>query len=155
MTDTAVSKPSVAAWKKAKLHEVVLPSSYKVTIKIPDLSSMIETGQLPQTLLDTAVKAAKGEITAEQEQTPEMAAKEREFKELVCVAALVEPKITVADVGDLPVEDLDMIVEFACRQREFDAEGNHLSGLHLSEQFRRFRRIAELYEDVEGLQGSE
>lgn len=149
---------TAAQWKQAGKHEVVLPSGFTVTIRIPDLSSMVETGQLPQTLLDTAVKAAKGEITPEQEQTPEMAAKEREFKNLVTLAAVIEPKLTEADmdpVSGIPTEDKEMIVEFACRQREFDAIGNHIAGLHLSEQFRKFRGLTELYEDVEGVQGSE
>lgn len=155
MTDTAASRPTAAAWKKAKFHNVVLPSGFTVTIKIPDLPEMIQTGQLPQALLDVAIKSAKGEITAEQEQTAEMAGKEREFKALVALATVVEPKIAATDIDDLPVEDLDMIVEFATRQREFDAEGNQIAGLHMSAQFRRFRGLTELYEDVEGVQGSE
>jgi len=151
MSETT-NRPTVAQWKKAAFHDVVLPSGFKVKIRIPDLPSMIETGQLPQALLDVAIKVAKGE---QSEATPEMASKEAEFKNLVCLAAVVEPKISEADLAPagIPAEDKDMIAEFATRQREFDAEGNHISGLHLSAQFRRFRGLTDLYEDVADLQG--
>lgn len=157
-TSTKQVRKTVTAqgWIKQALHDIVLPSGAAVTIRIPDFTSLIEAGEIPQHLL----KEAGAAIAADAEKklpTAEEAAREREFKNFLVLKTVVEPKLT-EDMLDpktgIPVEDKDMIVEFALRSREFDVEGNHISGLHTSEQFRKFRGIDSLYEDVEGSSGS-
>ena len=58
MTETAKPKAtSTAAWKKARVHEgVTLPSGAVVDINVPNLSQLIASGQLPNTLIDSAMK---------------------------------------------------------------------------------------------------
>jgi hypothetical protein len=62
-----------------------------------------------------------------------------------------EPVITEEDVHDLPFEDVELLVEIATRQRDLDAVGNHVGGLHTNKQWRQFRGLTHLDQDVEGL----
>lgn len=147
---------TAAGWKKAAVHTVVLPSSAVVDIRIPDVSALIKTGEMPQHLLAAAIKIAKSD-EADKEPSVEEMEHEIEFKNLVCLATVVAPSITMDDLDSktgIPTEDKDMIVAFAMRQAEFDAEGNHIAGLDSSEKFRTFRGISSLYSDVEDVQGS-
>lgn len=146
---------TAAGWVKQALHTIVLPSGAVVKIRIPDISDLIQTGQIPQHLLADALAFAKrGAEDDPKPPTPDEMKNEVEFKNLVVKATVVEPAIDEALLvpgSGIPVEDKDMIVEFAMRQREFDAEGNHIGGLDTSAKYRRFRGIDSLYEDVEGV----
>jgi hypothetical protein len=57
------------------------------------------------------------------------------------ILTVVEPKITIDDVPELPYEDIEMLAELATRQRDLDAVGNHIGGLHEVEAFRTFRGL--------------
>jgi hypothetical protein len=140
---------TAAAWKKAAQHDVLCPSGVIVGIRIPDLPALVETGDIPQHLLDAALGAA----SAGESQTPskDMIVQQREFTDLVVGLTVVEPKLTEADIVSIPYEDKDFIVAIATRQRDLDAEGKHIAGLDKSERFRRFRRLGEFDETVEGL----
>lgn len=140
---------TAAAWKKAAQHDVLCPSGVTVGIRIPDLPALIETGEIPQHLLDAALGAAG----AQDPETPskELIIKQREFTDLVTQITVVEPKLSDEDVKTIPYEDKDFIVAIATRQRDLDAEGKHIAGLDKSERFRRFRRLGEFDETVEGL----
>lgn len=150
---------SASAWMKQAFHLVTLPSGAVVKIRIPDIAALIKTGEIPQALLGEAIAAAKGmgQDTEPKAPTAEEMSREVEFKNLVIKATVVEPEITDALLEPktgMPAEDKDMLVEFAMRQTEFDAIGNQIAGLHTSAQYRKFRGLGGLYEDVEGLPSS-
>jgi hypothetical protein len=144
---------SKAGWKKAAVHTVTLPSSAVVKIKLPDLPAMIEAGNIPQHLMSAALATAKqvneGEVPVT---TIEDIIKEREFTDIIVQNTVVEPKLDADDLADIPAEDKTMIVEFATRTRDLDAEWNHIGGLDkISERFRQVRGLSSLDAAVEGL----
>jgi hypothetical protein len=131
---------SVAAWKKAAVHYPLLPSGVRVGIKIPDLPRLIEVGTIPQHLLEAAIGVASGQQALP---TKELIVQQREFTDLTVQLTVTEPKLSEADVEGLPYEDKELIVALATRQRDIDAEGEHIAGLSTSEKFRRFRKLGE------------
>lgn len=148
---------TTSAWKKAAVHTVVCHSGFVAKLKIPDLPRLIEAGEFPQHLLDAALSAA-GEQTEVSESKPKTTAElverikqQREFTDKVVQLTVVEPKLSDADLPDIPFEDKDFVVAVALRVREFDAEGNHIAGLDRSARFRTFRGLDRSSEDVEGL----
>lgn len=138
--NTDVKPVSASSWKKAGVHTVRLHSGAFVKIRIPDLPALIESGHIPQNLIQVAIGMATGE---DQKPSVELIAQSREFTDLMTLKSVVEPKITAEDLDDIPYEDKQLIVEIATRQRDRDAEGTHIGGLETSEKFRRFRRIGE------------
>ena len=134
------------AWIQSKFHEPLLPSGSRPKIVIPDLPRLLETGEIPQHLLEAASGlAAGGKLTLDQVKNT------REFTDKIVEVTVVEPKLTPEEILKIPFEDKDMIVSLATRQRDLDAEGEHLAGLTTSEKFRKFRRLGEFDEDVAGL----
>lgn len=138
---------TTAAWKKNAEHVVCCPSGTYVTIRIPDLPAMISAGALPQHLLEAAVGAAKGN----DEPSAELIKQQHEFTELLVQRTVVQPKLSEEDLADIPYEDKDFLVAVATRQRDIDAEGEHIGGLTKSEKFRRFRGIGEFEPTLEDL----
>ena len=136
---------SAAAWKKAATHPVLLHSGVTVEIKIPDLPQLIEADVIPQNLLDAALEVAGAVSRSGSPEAPtkDLIVKEGQFKNVLTRLTVVNPKLSEDDVQDIPTEDKEIIVEIATRQRDVDAEGNHISGLDKSEKFRKFRRIGE------------
>jgi hypothetical protein len=141
------SPVTLAGWKKAAKHYPLLPSGVRVGIKIPDLPALIEAGSIPQHLLDAALGVAAGE---EQRPTRELIIQQREFTDRLVMIAVVEPSLSESDVKDIPYEDKEFIVAVATRQRDLDAEGEHIAGLTKSEKFRRFRGLGEFDPTLEG-----
>lgn len=141
-------------WKKASVHYPLLPSGSRVGLKVVDLSAMIESGQIPNHLLNAAVGIASAQQNEDKvptvEEITKSAKEEREFTDLMVLAAVVEPKLSEADVTEVPVEDKQFIVAVATRQRDLDAEGEHIAGLTSSEKFRRFRGLGEFEPTLEG-----
>jgi hypothetical protein len=134
---TVVTKPrDASAWKKAGVHEVTLPSGTEVTITIPNLPQMVKNGSIPNNLLDAAIGAIQKETI-----TRELLAEQAEFFSLLVTTMVKEPSITADDVADLPYEDIELLVEIGTRQRDLDALGNHIAGLHRSAEWRRFRGL--------------
>lgn len=136
---------SPAAWKQAGNHVIRLHSGAYVKIRIPDLPAMIEAGHIPNNLLDVALKIAGG--AQPKEVNKELIAQSAAFTDVMVTKTVIEPRVGDGEdeinVRDIPVEDKQLIVEIATRQRDVDAEGHYLSGLETSEKFRRFRRIGE------------
>ena len=138
------------AWINQGDHTVTLPSGAVIGIRIPDLATLIEAGELPQNLLDEALGYAAG-TKDDETPTKESIIKEREFRDLLVELTVTEPKLTTADVAKVPVEDKDLIVAIALRQRDLDAIGEHIGGLTKSDKFRAFRgldSIESLLEDA-------
>lgn len=130
---------SLGQWKQNKVHLITLPSGSKVKISLPDLPNLVRTGGIPNKLIDVALSVANGEARVTREAMEEQS----EFYNALTAITVVEPKITEEQVaaGDIPIEDKDVIVEFATRQRDMDAVGHHIGGLETQESFRRFRSI--------------
>lgn len=137
---TETKRVSKTGWLRAADHTVTLPSGAVVGIKLPDLPALIEAGELPQGLLDAALKFVSPNAKPE-EPSRESIGRDRAFRDLLVQITVTEPKITDADLPNIPVEDKDMIVDFALRQRDLDAVGEHIGGLTKYENFRRFRGI--------------
>lgn len=146
-TTTKSSKRSVEGWGKAKTHVITLPSGYEVEVEIPDLPKMIKTGQLPNHLIDAALGAVEGKAKV----TREFVIEQSEFVNQIVSITVVDPVVTPEQVLDLPVEDRELIAEIATRQRDLDALGHHIGGLHTNEDFRNFRGLVSGGEDLAGL----
>lgn len=135
------TKPvSAAGWKKAAHHNIMCPSGARIVIRIPDIPLMIELGEVPQHLLDAAIGVASD---SEAKPSKDLIIQQREFTDLLTAAVTIEPKLVATDVPDLPYEDKEFLVAIATRQRDLDAEGEHIGGLMKSEKFRRFRQFRE------------
>ena len=133
-----VKAATLAGWKKAAVHYPTLPSGTRVGIKIPDLPSVIASGGIPQTLLDVALGvASKGP----ENQTPskELIGEQAAFADHLVKVTVVEPKLSDEDLAEIPYEDKVMLVEFATRQRDLDALGEHIAGLPLANKWEPFR----------------
>lgn len=154
MTDEKTQpKATVASWKKAAFHEPMLPSGFRPKIKIPDLPALIEAGQIPQHLLEAALGVARAALedkVPSVEELTQNAIEEREFTDLMVLMSVIEPKLTEADVRDIPVEDKQFLVSLATRQRDLDMEGEPLGDLMKSEKYRRFRGVGEFDPTLEG-----
>lgn len=154
-TEEVQAKPtSAAAWKKAGVHNILLPSGVRIELKILDLPALIEAGEIPQHLLETALGIVREDSNVEKgydaEKIKDLVKQQREFTDHVTRLSVVTPMITYEQAHDLPFEDREMIVAIATRQRDLDAEGAHIAGLDKSERFRRFRKLAEFEPTVEG-----
>lgn len=132
---TATKRPKSAAdWKKAGRHDVVLPSGVEVTITIPNLPEMIKTGKIPNDLLDAALNALQKEKI-----TPELMKEQADFFQLLVMTMVKDPVISEEDYAELPYEDIELLIELGTRQRDLDALGRHIAGLHRSAEWRNFR----------------
>lgn len=153
MTETRTPrKPTSAAWKKAAVHEdITLPSGFKVDIKLPNLPKLIEAGQIPSALVEAAATAAQEGGTRSLSIGADLMKNHAEFTQKIIPHTLVSPEVTEEEVGDLPYEDQEFLVELATRNRDFDAVGHHIGGLHTQDEFRRFRGLPIGDEGVEGL----
>lgn len=143
------AKSGVSAWKAKRAHTVTLPSGFEVEIVIPNLPQLVKTGQLPNDLVSKALGLVQaGKLTAE------AIAEQADFYSQLVQRTVKTPALAHDDiVGDdpIPFEDVEMIVEFATRQRDVDAIGNHLGGLHTVKEWRQFRGYATGDEDVESV----
>lgn len=134
--DGVIQKPqTAAAWKKAKYHSVVLASGSEIELSIPNLPVLAKTGQIPNDLISAAV----GVISGETQITPELLAEQADFAAKLVSIAVHSPKVKEDEVNDLPYEDIELIVEIATRQRDVDALGRQIAGLHKSKEWLDFR----------------
>lgn len=140
------SSNPLAAWKQAKRHTITLPSSFEVEIEIPNLPLLVKTGQFPNELLDAALGAIQ-----RQELTKELMDQQSDFYHKLVALTVKSPEITEEDVAELPFEDVELIVEIATRNRDLDALGRHIAGLHTSREWRTFRGLDYGDSSVEGV----
>ncbi len=133
-TATAEKPSSKTAWASAKRHVITLPSSTKVAIELPNLGELMKAGELPNDLIE----AATAKLT-NQEVDGELVKQLTELNRHIVALTVKEPEIKLEDVPTLPSEDLDMIVQFANRERDVDAVGHHIGGLETTAEWRRFR----------------
>ena len=138
------SKPKSAAdWKSQRRHSITLPSGFEIEIELPNLPLLVKTGQLPNDLVAKALgNIQQGKLT------PEVIAEQSDFYDKLVSVTVKTPEVTPEDVHDLPFEDIELIVEIATRQRDLDATGKHIGGLNTSKEWRRFRGLPDLDEDL-------
>jgi hypothetical protein len=136
---------TLAAWKKAAVHDITLASGVEVKVKIPNLPELVAAGEFPNHLVETAISVATGETKV----TPEEIKAQAEFYRELVSRSIVEPKVAAEDVGGLPFEDIELIASIATRQRDVDALGHHIAGLDKNKDWRKFRGIDYLDEDLE------
>lgn len=127
---------SKTAWKKANVHTITLPSGTVVKIKLPNLPEMIKGGSFPNALIPIAVKRIQ-----EEEITADKIIELAEYHRFLVHVMLIDPKVEIEDVPDLPAADIDMLISIANRERDMDAVGHHLSGLETVDSFKRFRGL--------------
>lgn len=139
--DTAPKPLSKAAWKKSKTHTVTLPSGAVATIELPNLAALIKAGNIPNNLIDDALKQRKAS-----EVTQETLLSTWEFTKLIVPVTVIDPKLDPDDVDDLPIEDVEMLVGFATRNNDIDAVGHQLGGLETQKSFRKHRGLIGLDE---------
>lgn len=150
-TETAAIDPKITTlepktatleqWGAAKRHPITLPSGTTVAIEIPDLPNLIRTGAIPNALVGVAIGVANGKkVTADD------IAEQAGFYNSLVAMTVKQPAVTEEQVADgtIPAEDKEMIVEFAVRQRDFDAIGHHIGGLETDASFRTFRGLLPL-----------
>jgi hypothetical protein len=136
-TSSAAAPTRLDEWKAAKLHKnVTLPSGTKVDIILPNLPKMLQTGEVPNPLVQAAVDAQQG-----QRVTEETIREQFDFYKFLVAQTVKNPALHEDDVADLPFEDIEMLVELASRNRDLDAVGHHLSGLETVGAFRTFRGL--------------
>lgn len=139
------------AWTEIGVHSVTLPTGARVKIRIPDIADLIESGELPQQLLDAALALLAKEQDPRKKVTKEDILREREFSNFLLAKTLVAPAVTPKQASGIPTEDKEMLAQFALRLRDLDALGEQIAGLTKSEKFRRFRRLGEFDPALEGL----
>lgn len=144
-----MAKPTVQQWKRAGVHDVTLNSGFECQVRIPDIPRLIKAGEIPNELVEVSVKAAQGVLAIDRELLEQQA----DFAIKLVPLTVVEPKITEEDVasGNIPYEDIELIMELATRQRDVDAVGKHLGGLEKVASFRALRELPDVFEDVEGV----
>jgi len=121
-------RKNLAEWRASRLHEMDLPSGLPVTVRDCDLTDLIFTGQLPQSILEMgeeAVASGKTDIDLKKiglEMIKENAAEFKEMLDAIVTAALVEPKLgDVADdehitLGELSNSDKMAIMNWVTRE---------------------------------------
>ena len=138
---TTKSTTTLAAWKKAAVHDVTLASGVEVQIKIPNLPELVSAGEFPNHLVEVAISVATGETKVTGE---EIKAQAEFYRELVA-RTLVSPEVAAEDVAGLPFEDIELLASIATRQRDVDALGHHIAGLDKNEDWRKFRGLDDIY----------
>lgn len=129
----------------AGVHYPLLPSGVRVKLRLPDLAELIASDQLPNDLVDIAIKVAQNDKAVNLEAIKSQPA----FYKFIIQHSVLAPEVTDALYPKLPVEDKEMIVALATRQTDLDAEYKHIGGLEKSERWRKFRGLDDIYEDVE------
>jgi hypothetical protein len=132
-----------------------LPSGHEVSFVVPDSNALIAARRLPEELTEIALYAASYPDGAEgyindlsvrvaMADTPEAREKlNRAVSEGISLGRwlvaymLVDPEIGVDDVPELPPMDVRMLLEFAERKRDTDAQGVRLP-IALLEEYARF-----------------
>ena len=160
---SASAPASADAWRKANdagPHTAVLPSGVTVRFVIPDSSALLRAGRIPEKLRTTALYCAAHpdgpegymlELIAAGMLNDELAGKTQaailealELGHELVAEMLVEPEVTAGEVGrgEFPELDVKMLLEFAERRRNVDADGTKLAITTLSE-WAMFRRLDE------------
>lgn len=133
---------SAAAWKKrGGPHRITLPSGQRVLARVLGLASLARLDGLPEDLTDALVlhvanleqgglpaviAADLGKVTSDPEAAARVNQRVTDFgrlTKLLVTEALVEPKLTLADLEKIPEDDLEMLMRIVTGRQDFDAKG--------------------------------
>jgi hypothetical protein len=138
-------------------------SGIRITLRIPDLATLIRNDAVPVELMGIALREVLGSNEdgkrladqvrkGEHKEATELVHQIIDLQRFLTVEAIVEPELTLADVeaGAVPAEDLELIRQIAMRERSTDAKGVVLGVLPLDAftTFRDFHTIRD--EDGQG-----
>lgn len=144
MTRTETEPPkaaSLAQWKGRNVHNIALPSGAYCDIKLPNIPKLVAGGQIPNELVEVASLVAQGGSRAKEVTGKELLTQHAEFTKFIVAKTVVKPEVKEEEVELLPYEDQEFLVEVATRNRDLDALGHHIGGLHTQSDFRRFRNL--------------
>lgn len=134
----AMKTKNKTEWKKQAVHpHVVLPSGAVISVKIPNLAALAQSGEIPNELVDIAT--ATSNMASPEDVPKDALEKLAKLQDYLVTLTVVEPAITEADVKDLPAEDIPFLSEIAYRQRDIDAVGRSIAGLDRVTKYARFR----------------
>lgn len=134
-----------SAWKKAAVHSgVVCPSGAVISIRLPNLPKLAESGEIPNELVDLATAAEQVELGDIPKDALEKLSKLQDF---LISETVVEPEVSLEEVNELPYEDLIFLGELAHRRRDVDALGNQIAGLDKLAKYATFRTVTDGDED--------
>lgn len=131
---------SAAAWKNRSQRTITLPSGTQVDIVLPNINEMAAAGDIPNPLIEAAANKIEG-VPVKPSQ--DALKKQAEFNRYMIAKMVKYPTIAEGDVADLPADDTDLLQKIAFRETDFDAVGEHISGLDTVASFRRFRLLDE------------
>lgn len=127
---------SLADWKKHSLMQVTLPSGAQVTVRAVTLDELFAEGAVPEDLVHVALlnmqpgglvrKMAEHEAANEPDKRDKLSRDNLTLRDRLVLRAVVQPKLTEADLGDLDVYDKAMIAQLAQRLRVEDAAGRRV-----------------------------
>lgn len=129
------------------------PSGTIYRVRSLNLTRHMMSGGLPPELLAVAQQASRGLDRAVAESTsPEMLAAMREYSDRLVLAVIVEPSLTLADLGDptnledeplLPAVDYEWALALAEGKTDEDGEGRRIWGPAPPDWFRVALEIGE------------
>jgi hypothetical protein len=143
---------SKTAWKRKRVHQITLPTGQQVLARFPDTTTLFQNEAVSSDLIHVAFmdQFAPDMLRAIIGDTDKEAELLKNFNELgdrLAVDMLVEPKLTLEELREIPQEDLDMLKQIAMRERNTDAKGVVLGVVQL-DVFTTFREAHERSEDV-------
>jgi hypothetical protein len=133
---------TAADWKKrGGPHRITLPSGQRVLARVLGLGSLARLEALPEDLVNAVVlhvanlehgglpaviAADLGGVSTDPEIAARVQQRITDFGRLtkhLVVEALVEPKLTIADLEHIPEDDLEMLMRIVTGRQNFDAAG--------------------------------
>ena len=117
-------KVSLVDWRKARRHEMELPSGLSVILRDVDMTDVLMSGKLPSSVIEMSKNASEDEIDLQEVGIAMMQENAAEFVMLlnaITEAALVSPPVgTVSDdehvtLDELPMSDKTAIMEWVNR----------------------------------------
>lgn len=133
---------TASAWKKrGGPHRITLPSGQRVLARVLGLGSLARLDGLPEDLVDAVVlhvvnlehgglpaviAAELGNVNTDPEIAARVSQRISAFGRLtkyLVAEALVEPKLTVAELEEIPEDDLEMLMRIVTGRQQFDAAG--------------------------------
>lgn len=134
----AMKTKNKTEWKKKAVHSnVVLPSGAVISVKVPNIAALAQSGEIPNELVDIAT--ATSNMASPEDIPADALEKLAKLQNYLIALTVVEPSITEDDVKDLPAEDIPFITDIAYRQRDIDAVGRSIAGLDRVGKYARFR----------------
>lgn len=116
---------TLAEWRSARVHELVLPSGLNVQIRDASMTDLMLTGKLPDSFLDMADKSSKeGKKTVDLKSIAQDGEDFRKMLDALLLLCMIEPRITdtasdeTVTLAEIPSDDKMFIFNFLNREVE-------------------------------------